>query len=337
MDTAAWGVVGHDWAVDFLRQGLLHGVTRHAWLISGSASIGKMTLARAFAKALNCQVDSLAARPCGECRPCRAITAGKDPDLMLPAGDDGAPLRIDAIREVTRLLSLKPFAARRRIAILDDFDQVAPLAQDALLKTLEEPAPYATLILLASATERVLPTIRSRAQHIPLRPSPAHLVAAQLQSRGCPRERAELIARLSSGRMGWALAALQDDSELAFRAEMVELLETIVASRRLARLQTADELSKRVGRDKAMLRRILSYWTTWWRDVLLQGCGSPVDTTNRDRSQQIRALAERIQPAEAYAAITATQTAMRALATNANLRLLLDALFLDYPGLADSR
>ena len=332
---ADWGVVGQGWAVDFLRRSLLNGRSRHAYLFSGSASLGKMTLARAFAMALNCQHPQPARRPCGKCRPCKAIASGNDPDLILAqSSDDGAPLKIDAIREVTRMLALKPYAARYRVAIFDDFDKVAPLAQDALLKTLEEPAPEAVLIVCASAAEGVLPTIRSRAQHIPLRPSPSSQIAAELQARGCPDEQAQLIARLSGGRMGWALAALSDESALAFRAEMVDLLSKILSERRLGRLHAADALSKRVGRDKALLRRILELWLSYWRDVMLQGCGSPVEPCHSDRSAEIRALSARIDAAAAHGAITATQQTMRALATNANIRLLLDALFLEYPGLS---
>ena len=331
---ADWRVIGHDWAVDFLRSGLLKGRSRHAYLISGSASLGKMTLARSFAMALNCQADDPHARPCWQCRSCKSIAKGSDPDLLLAAEEEGAPLKIDAVRQVTRMLALKPYAARYRVAIFPDFDQIAPLAQDALLKTLEEPAPHAILILLAGHIERVLPTIRSRAQHIPLRPVPAHLIAEQLIARGCPAERADFIARLSSGRMGWALAALEDDSVLAFRAEMIDLLCAVVAGRRLQRLKVADELGKRIGKDKAMLRRILEYWTTFWRDVLLQCCGDRGLPCNSDRSAEIHALAAQLGTPAAHAAITATRATMRALTTNANLRLLLDALFLDYPGLA---
>ena len=333
-DNANWRVIGHDWAVDFLRSGLLKGRSRHAYLISGSASMGKMTLARSFAMALNCQADDPGARPCWQCRPCKSIANESDPDLLLASGEDGAPLKIDAIRQVTRMLALKPYAARYRVAVFPDFDQIAPLAQDALLKTLEEPAPHAILILLASHIERVLPTIRSRAQHIPLRPVPAQLIAQQLTARGCPAERAEFIAGLSSGRMGWALAALGDDSELAFRAEMIDLLCDVLAGRRLQRLKIADELGKRIGRDKAMLRRILAIWTSFWRDVLLRCCGEEGAPCNSDRSADIQALASQLEISAAHAAITATRGTMNALSTNANLRLLLDALFLDYPGLA---
>ena len=328
-----WGIIGQDWAVGLLRRSLLNGRQRHAYLITGAPSLGKRALAQAFAKALNCEDADIAGRPCGECRACRAIGRGNDPDLIVAAGEDGAPLKIDAVREVSRLLALKPYAARYRIAIFEDFELVAPLAQDALLKTLEEPAAKAVMIVLASADERVLPTIRSRAQLVPLRPAPLEVIKTALVERGCAEERADLIARLSGGRTGWALDALRDEALLAFRREMLDTLRDIVAGGRLARIKAAEELSKRVGRDKAAIRDILEIWLTYWRDVTLQCHECPVKLCNSDRAGEIRALAARISAGDARDALRATLSTIDALATNANLRLALDALLLDYPGL----
>ena len=334
MDSAAkWPVIGHDWAVDFLRRTLAQGRNRHAYLFSGSPSLGKMRLALAFAQALNCEAESKAQRPCLVCRSCKAISRGNDPDLIVAAAEDGAPLKIDAIRDVARLLALKPYSSRYRIAILDDFHLVAPLAQDALLKTLEEPPGHAILLLLAASAERVLPTIRSRAQQLPLRPAPHELIRRHLISTGCDEEQADLLARLSGGRVGWALSASADDSPLEFRNEMLDTLSSVVEGKRLQRMKESDKLSRRAGKDKALLRSVLEIWQTYWRDVLLQCYDSPVKPCNSDRRDQIRALAVRLQPSEALAALAATGRTLQALDTNANLRLALDALFLDYPGL----
>ena len=326
-----WGIIGHERAVAFLRRSLAHGRNRHAYLITGSPALGKMRLGLAFARALNCEAEPPGQRPCFSCRSCNAISRGSHPDLIVAGAD--APLKIDDIRNVLRLLALKPYSARYRIAILDDFHLAAPLAQDALLKTLEEPAPHAIAILLATSAERVLPTIRSRAQQIPLRPIPQQLIKKQLVVSGCDEERAELIAGLSGGRMGWALAAAGDEALLAFRQETLDRLSKVISGTRLPRIRMSDELNRRVGRDKAELRRVLEIWQSYWRDVLLMCCESPVKPCNVDRRAEIRALAGRISVETARAALEATGGALRALDTNANPRLLLDALFLTYPGL----
>ena len=200
--THNWHIYGHDWAVDFLRRGLLNGRTRHAYLIIGTRSVGKMTLAQNFAMSLNCLHDDLSERPCFQCKACKSILSGNNPDLIYSQVDESGRLKIDEVRRVTRLLALKPYASRYRVAIFDDFDMASPQSQDALLKTLEEPASYAVLILLAQSTDRILSTIPSRSQIIPLRPVPLETVKQQLVTHGADDQRADLIARLSYGRMG---------------------------------------------------------------------------------------------------------------------------------------
>ena len=128
-DHQNWGIVGHDWAVTSLRRGLLNGRSRHAYLIVGSAGLGKMTLARTFAMALNCEAEEIARRPCRQCRSCRSIDKGSDPDLIVVETDESGRIKIDTIRSMMRLLALKPYAARFRVAILDDFDVVLPQAK----------------------------------------------------------------------------------------------------------------------------------------------------------------------------------------------------------------
>ena len=168
---------------------------------------------------------------------------------------------------------------------------------------------------------------------IPLRPLPLEMVRAQLIERGSEHEQAELIARLSGGRMGWALGAVQDESVLAKREEALDHLRKIIDGSRLQRLKLADELSRAVAGDKDQLRTTLEIWQTFWRDVLLESCESPVKPCNSDRKDEIRALALQHQDDAALVAMHATRRTLRALDTNANVRLLLDALFLDYPRL----
>lgn len=329
-----WHIYGHDWAVDFLRKGLLNKRTRHAFLVTGTRSIGKMTLAVQFAMALNCQHEDIALRPCYECKACKSTMSGNNPDLIYSQTDEtSGQLKIDSIRNVTRLLALRPYASRYRVAVFDDFDMASPQAQDALLKTLEEPASYAVLILLAQSTDRILSTITSRSQLVPLRPVPLQAIKQILITQGAEDDRADLIARLSSGRVGWALAALQDEDVLAYRSDMLDMLRDVVKSDRVERMKIADQISRKMGRDKPALRYVLEIWQTYWRDVLLETYGSPVKPCNSDRKDEIRQLAMQISPGNAYDALEATRRTLQTLATNANIRLALDVLFLDYPGL----
>lgn len=328
-----WHIYGHDWAVDFLRRGLLNGRTRHAYLITGTRSVGKMTLAQNFAMALNCDHEDITQRPCFQCKACKSTLSGNNPDLIYSQVEDSGRLKIDEVRRVTRMLALKPYSSRHRIAIFDDFDMASPQSQDALLKTLEEPASYAVLILLAQSTDRILSTITSRSQIIPLRPVGLEVIKEQLLTHGAEDHHADLIARLSSGRMGWALEALADEDILAFRSDMLDMLRDIVAGSRVERMKIADQISRKMGRDKPLLRYILEIWQTYWRDVLLESYESPVKPCNSDRKEEIRTLVMQLDSNQAYQAMDATRRTLKALNTNANVRLALDVLFLDYPGL----
>jgi DNA polymerase-3 subunit delta' len=336
MSIENWHVVGHDWAVDFLRRSMQHRRNRHAYLITGSANIGKNQLAHMFAMALNCTHEDEDARPCGQCRSCRLTYSGNHPDMLYSTLDEkSGQLKIDTIREMMRLLALKPFDSRYRIALFNDFDHAAPRAQDALLKTLEEPPAHAVLILIAESPDLIMPTITSRCQVVPLRPLPSETVKNFLQMHGAEAERATLLARLSGGRIGWALDALHNEQTMADREEALNLLEEVVRGNRVKRFEIAERLDNVARKDKLAIRDLLEIWQTYWRDVLLLAQQTPVKPCNIDRRVQIEQLVQRIQVEDALKALQATRTLLTGtLKTNASVRLALEVLFLDYPGLA---
>lgn len=326
-----WPVFGHDWAVEHLRKGIANNRVRHAYLISGPASVGKNTLAHAFAMALNCTGDDPDARPCGVCRACKLIRSGNHTDIIYSETDPNTgALKVDAVRAITQRIAMKPYEARYRIAILNDFDRAQPLAQDALLKTLEEPPPYAVLLLVTSSLEPILSTITSRSQMINLRPVPVETVEAYLQQTyNLEAEDAALLGRLSGGRLGWAIDAMHQPEMLDQRAEALDLLEKTLTMNRAQRFDLAADL----GRDKPSLAILLELWLTFWRDVLLQTENSPVKLCNIDRRVSIEQLVYSITPDEALAALKATQDLLDQLNYNINLRLAVEVMFLHYPGL----
>jgi DNA polymerase-3 subunit delta' len=217
------------------------------------------------------------------------------------------------------------------VAIFRDFDHARPQAQDALLKTLEEPPPQAILILLAPATDALLSTIVSRSQVIHLRPvAVASVRDSLIQYRGAEPERAELLANLSGGRMGWALRALDDPSPLEQREVALNLLTDVLAHNCAKRFEIAEALSK----DKLGLYPLLELWQTYWRDVLLLIQGAGFTPANQDRREALEQLAGQVGADAALQALQATRTLLDKLSLNLNLRLALEVLFLDYPGLS---
>lgn len=328
-----WQVPGHEWAVEFLRKGMQHRRNRHAYLITGMEGIGKADLARTFAMALNCADPVEGNRPCGVCRSCKLTISENHPDLLFGEADETSErLKIEAIREVTRTLALKPFESRYRIAVFPQFDRADPRTQDALLKTLEEPPAHAVLILMATSTENIMPTILSRCQHLPLRPVPQETVQRILEEGGVPPDKALLLARFSGGRIRWALEAAANDEVLRERDAILNRLQELLSGNRRARFELAEELDQMARKDRAAIRQMLEIWLTYWRDATLLAMDSPIKPCNTDRSIELQQLVQRIQPDEALHALQATRAVLREqLNTNANVRLMFEVLFLDYP------
>ena len=327
--THNWQVDGHDWAVEHLRKSMANGRVRHAYLFLGTESVGKETLARGFAMALNCTHPDV--HPCGECSSCHRIQSGNHPDVLYSQSDPNTGvLKIEEIRQMTGRIALKPFEGRYRIAIFPNFDHAQPRAQDALLKTLEEPPPHAILILLATSAENILPTITSRSQMIHLRPVPVQTIYRVLMEKhGADEQTAALIAHISGGRIGWALNALHNPDVLAAREEQLDGLEQVLQSNRAGRFSIAEALSK----DKQSLFPLLELWLTFWRDLVLLCEGSSLEPSNVDRADTLDQLSRYVAADEALKALNATQMALKTLQTNANTRLTLEIMFLDYPGL----
>jgi len=326
-----WNIYGHDWAVEHLRRGIVNARVRHAYLITGPESVGKSTLAQAFAMALQCQNPDITARPCGECRACKLVRSGNHPDMIYsqPDANTGA-LKIEEIRNVTSKIALKPFEGRYRIAILGDFENAAPRTQDALLKTLEEPPGAAIMMVLASSTDAILPTIISRCQSIALTLLPVNMVGSVLAEHfGADPAQASLLSRLSGGRLGWAVRAKQDPTLLQQRTQALDMLETLIGENRAGRFAQAETLAK----DKMALGSLLELWQTFWRDVLMIAEDTALPPVNADRVESLQRLAKGMTPQDALAALTATRETLANLAYNVNVRLTLEVMLLDYPGL----
>lgn len=325
-----WSVIGHEWAIDHLARGLQHNRIRHAYLITGPASIGKTTFARAFAQAVNCLSDQ--ERPCGVCRACTLIATDgyADVSMIQPEGTTVLSIKIEPIRDMQYALSLRPVEARYRVIILRRFHLATDQAMDALLKTLEEPPPYVILILTADTADNLLPTIRSRCQPINLRPLSAAIVRQALEGKyKVKTDHAALLAQLSGGRMGWAIQAAEDESLLAQRTEWLDKLEALMGQSRVGRFTLAEALSK----DKTAILPVLDLWQTYWRDVLLQAHNSVTAIANRDHRHAIEQIAREVKIDDAYRTLKAIQRTAHYLDHNVNARLAVEALMLDIPQL----
>ncbi|HSW41642.1 MAG TPA: hypothetical protein VLM76_03950 [Patescibacteria group bacterium] len=265
-DAGRFATRGQPAAVAVVERMLRHGAPQ-ALLLVGPASIGKTTLALDLAAGLLCHARDADARPCGACRSCRLIDAGAHQDLhrLAPAGP-GQQVRIGephdpdpgTVRHLLRELARLPVEGAHRIAIVESAHRLNEDAQNALLKTLEEPPAGATLILCADEPERLLPTVRSRMAILRLGPVGPRAMESLLAEHGVDPPRAARLARLADRRPGLAIRLASAPEAVAAREELARSLLD------LARLGTADRLI--AGRD--LLARAAE---------LAGGAGSPGD------------------------------------------------------------
>ena len=195
----------------------------HAYLFVGPAGIGKHTLARELARALLCETPSRSLAACGKCGSCTLVDAGTHPDLILTARpEDKVDLPIELIRELIEHLSLKPARGGRKVAILDDADDMSDVAANAFLKTLEEPSPGSVLILIGGpAPERQFSTIVSRCQVVAFTPLAKDDVVKLLRANGIVDEgRLDRLVRVAGGSVGQAVA-LDDETLWQFRKTLL--------------------------------------------------------------------------------------------------------------------
>ena len=322
-------MLGHEWAVELLRGHLLSERNRHAYLFTGPQGVGRRTLAIQLAKALNCTQPSEPGFFCGACRACRLIDQTQHPDLtIVQAPEIGKALKVDQIRELQRTLSLAPYEANFKIALLLRFEEANLSAANALLKTLEEPPTRVIILMTGSDAEALLPTIVSRCEIIRLRPLSLAQVSEGLQSRwNLPASEANLLAHLSGGRPGYALRLSQNPELLQQRQNQLEDHQKLLKASRVDRFALAEELSK----DRTLLIDTLSTWLTLWRDVMLKSSGSSVPLTNIDYSDDVDHLAANIDLTTAKKTVTNLERAIDQIERYLNTRLVAEVLMLDLP------
>ncbi len=320
-----WDLLGHQWAVQLLKNHLAEDRLRHAYLFTGPSGVGRRTLALRFAQVLNDPDRQY--QP--ESRTSQQIAQMQHPDLSIVRRQEGdRDIKIDAIRELQHSVSLSPYMAAYRVALLLDFDEANDNAANALLKTLEEPPGRVVLLVTAESPESLLPTIVSRCEVLRLRPMPIDQLAQGLeQTYQMEPEQARLLAHIANGKPGYALHLAQNPEIIEQRQAWLDEHWQLLGGSRVTRFAYAEKLSK----DRDEFFQSMLVWLSFWRDVLLKAAHSSAALTNPDRESEIEQLGASVSLEAARKVVMALEQKLGELRANANARLAAEALMLHFP------
>ena len=320
-------ILGQDWVVSHLKTARQSGRLSHAYLFLGPEGVGKATTARALAAALNCAQPADDGDACGTCPSCRRMQAGTHPDFLVIAPEESkAQIGIEKIRELRRLTAYPPLGGGWRVVLIKPAEALTvqnDAAANALLKTLEEPPDRHLLVLTARGEADLLPTIVSRCHKLAFAPLPSALIIGELERRSSlPRSQAALVAALSGGSLGRALAL--DPGELVRQRDQV--LSDLAHLNR-GSTGVVLEWAQRLTKNRADLNNFLLLAQLWYRDLLLAHFQAPAGLlAHQDILPALEQARAEGAPANWFANCAALGAAQRHLQANLNPELTLDIL-----------
>jgi DNA polymerase-3 subunit delta' len=331
-DVAFRDLTGHRHLLELVARAATRGTLPPSVIFAGPTGVGKRMAAVALAQLMNCLTPGAhgATDACGECASCKRIARGVHADvLMIEPGETGS-IKIDQVRDAIERAAYRPFEGRRRVVIVDDAEALNAEAQNALLKTLEEPPAASSFVLVTSRPDLLLPTVLSRCQRLRFgRLSPADVAAVLMRQHQFTDKDAHAAAALSDGSIGRALEGGTDDYVEA-RDAATELLEAVASStdpRR--RLNGAKALigAARGGSDRDELARRLHALSSIVRDLgVLLSRADERCLANADLRPLLQRLQRSFDGERALRAFSAVDRALVALDRNASPKLVADWL-----------
>lgn len=333
-------IIGHEQIISHLKTAIALQKVSHAYIINGPASCGKMLLANAFAMTLQCEtvqkkldageeevLTAAMAEPCMQCRSCRQAIGKNQPDIIYLTHEKPNTISVDDVRkQINGDIGIKPYSSRYKIYIVDEAEKMNVQAQNALLKTIEEPPAYAVILLLTTNADAFLPTIRSRCVTLDCKPAKDAKVREFLMKQcQIPDYKADICVAFAQGNVGRAML-------LAGSERFNELKDfTLQILRRIGDIPDYDILQelKPLNDFKEEIKDFFDLLLLWFRDVLLyKASGQEEQLIFQDQSFEIMQQAQKSTYAGLQNILEAIETAKRRIQANVNFELTLELLLM---------
>ena len=318
-------ILGHEPIKEHFFNAVLTGNISHAYILSGEAGMGKKSLANAFALALLCEKGQ--ADPCRQCHSCKQVMSGNHPDLIYVTHEKPASIGVDDVRrQINDTIQVKPYSSAHKIYIVDEAEKMTVQAQNALLKTIEEPPAYAVILLLTTNAEAFLPTILSRCVQLKLKPLKDGEVKDYLVSRmGVELSQAEIYTAFARGNLGKAIHLADSEDFRHLYGELLDLLKNLKKS-------DISELLERIRKmkeDKLDIHQCLDFMQMWYRDVLMYKTTKDINLLIfKDEFSTVNAMSTVSGYEGLERILTAIDKARIRLDANVNMELVMELLLL---------
>lgn len=317
-------IIGHDRIIKHLQVAISADKISHAYIFHGEEGMGKKTLALAFAKTLQCIERKY--YPCNICKSCKQSDSNNHPDILWITHEK-ASIGVDDIRaQVNADIQVKPYQGPYKIYIIDDADKMTENAQNALLKTIEEPPEYAIILLLACSTQSLLPTILSRCVVLDLKPIDKQLVKEYLMGKlQIPDYVAEIAADFSGGNVGKAIRYASSDDFESKKEDIFHIL------RYIEEMELHEIIAgiKTISENKSSINDYIDLMMLWFRDVLmLKATNDPNLLLFKDEFQIIKKQAKIRGYDQIENIIKSMEEAKAKLKANVNLDITIELMLL---------
>ena len=318
-------MIGHEQTIEHLQNAIQSNKVSHAYLFQGEPGSGKGMMADAFAMTLQCSENGTDA--CGHCHSCRQAVGRNHPDIIYVTHEKPGSIGVDDIRDqLVGDVMIKPYNGKYKIYIVEEAEKMTPQAQNALLKTLEEPPAYAVILLLTTNASVLLDTIRSRCVLLNLKPVPDEKVRRYLMEHlEIPDYQAEICVAFAQGSIGKAVTLASSENFNAIKASAMHLMSTVKEKD----INDVINTVKEVQQYKVDIRDYLDILAVWFRDVLYFKATRDVDgVIFKDQLKNIRKSASTSSYEGLEQILNAIQTAKTRLDANVNFDLTMELLFL---------